>query len=163
MDAPLAMSAGSPVPSLYEWIGGGDALLRLMDAFYARVPQDPLLAPVFATMSPAHVAHVAAFVGEVFGGPTSYSNELGGHANMIRHHVGRSLSEAQRKRWLSLLLECADELALPSDPEFRSAFVAYFEWGTRLAVINSQPGADVTFDAPMPAWGWGETKGPYVP
>jgi hemoglobin len=82
---------------------------------------------------------------------------------MIRHHVGRSLSEAQRKRWLSLLLECADALGMPSDPEFRSAFVAYFEWGTRLAVLNSQPGAHVTFDAPMPKWGWGEVKGPYVP
>jgi hemoglobin len=52
---------------------------------------------------------------------------------------------------------------LPDDPEFRSAFVAYLEWGTRLAVINSQPGATVTEDAPMPHWGWGEAKGPYLP
>jgi len=64
---------------------------------------------------------------------------------------------------MSLLLECADEIGLPDDPEFRSAFVGYLEWGTRLAVINSQPGADVSADAPMPAWGWGEAKGPYVP
>jgi hemoglobin len=48
-------------------------------------------------------------------------------------------------------------------PEFRSALVAYLEWGTRLAVLNSQPGASVTEDAPMPRWGWGEVKGPYVP
>ena len=40
---------------------------------------------------------------------------------------------------------------------------AYLEWGTRLAVINSQPGAQAVEDAPMPAWGWGETKGPYRP
>lgn len=151
------------VPTLYEWLGGEAALLRLMTEFYGRVPSDPLLAPVFANMSPAHVAHVTAFVAEVFGGPTTYSGEHGGHPNMIRHHIGKSLSEAQRKRWLSLLLDCADDLGLPSDPEFRSAFVAYFEWGTRLAVLNSQPGAEVTFDAPMPKWGWGEVKGPYVP
>ena len=44
----------------------------------------------------------------------------------------------------------------------RSAFVAYLEWGTRLAVINSQPGAQVVVDAPMPQWGWGEVKGPYT-
>jgi hemoglobin len=107
------------------------------------------------------VKHVAAFVAEVFGGPRAYSERLGGHPNMIRHHVGKALSEAQRARWMSLLLECADEVGAPSDPEFRSAFVAYIEWGTRLALLNSQPGANVTVEAPMPKWGWGEVKGPY--
>jgi len=152
-----------PVPTLYEWIGGAPALERLLSAFYGRVPADPLLGPVFSGMSPHHVKHVSAFVGEVFGGPKVYSAEHGGHAAMIRHHVGRALSETHRKRWMSLLLECADELGVPDDPEFRSAFVAYLEWGTRLAVLNSQPGADVTTEAPMPAWGWGEAKGPYLP
>ena len=62
-----------------------------------------------------------------------------------------------------MLLHTADEIGLPVDPEFRSAFVGYLEWGTRLAVINSQPGVDVNTDAPMPRWGWGEVKGPYLP
>ncbi|HEY3493336.1 MAG TPA: hypothetical protein VGK73_01565 [Polyangiaceae bacterium] len=52
---------------------------------------------------------------------------------------------------------------MPGDPEFRSALVSYLEWGTRLAVVNSQPGADVSGEAPMPRWGWGEAKGPYRP
>ena len=157
------MSDERPVPTLYEWIGGLPALEKLLGVFYDRVPKDPLLGPIFAHMSADHVPHVAAFIAEVFGGPKTYSAALGGHSNMIRQHVGRSLSDDQRKRWLTLLLECADELGVPSDPEFRSAFVAYLEWGTRLAVINSQPGADVTANQPMPAWGWGEVKGPYLP
>jgi hemoglobin len=156
------MNTSKPIPTLFEWIGGTPALERLLATFYDRVPADPLLAPVFANMSPDHVNHVAAFVAEVFGGPKRYSAELGGHHGMIRRHVGRGLTDGQRKRWIQLLLECADELGVPDDPEFRSAFVAYLEWGTRLAVINSQPGADVTADSPMPAWGWGEVKGPYV-
>ena len=53
--------------------------------------------------------------------------------------------------------------AMPDDPEFRSALVGYLEWGSRLAVINSQPGATVDADQPMPKWGWGEVKGPYSP
>lgn len=65
-------------------------------------------------------------------------------------------------RWSSRALQCADELGVPADPEFRSAFVAYLERGTRLAVINSQPGADVDGEAPMPRWGWGEVQGPSV-
>ncbi|MDF2696457.1 MAG: Hemoglobin-like protein HbO, partial [Labilithrix sp.] len=140
-----------PVPTLFEWIGGAPALERLFTVFYGRVPNDPVLGPVFASMSPDHVKHVAAFVGEVFGGPKAYSSAHGGHPNMVRHHVGRALTEEQRSRWIRLLLECADEIGVPSDPEFRSALVSYLEWGTRLAVINSQPGADVTVEAPMPS------------
>jgi len=152
----------SPVPTLYEWMGGLAALEKLLSVFYTRVPGDPILGPVFANMSADHVPHVAAFVAEVFGGPKRYSAELGGHANMIHRHVGRALTDIQRKRWILLLLDCADELGVPSDPEFRSAFIAYLEWGTRLAVINSQPGAEVSANQPMPAWGWGEVKGPYL-
>ena len=36
------------------------------------------------------------------------------------------------------------------------AFVAYVEWGTRIAMHNSQPGAEVVEHAPVPRWGWGE-------
>jgi hemoglobin len=82
---------------------------------------------------------------------------------MIRKHLARGLSEVQRRRWVELLVDCADEVGLPTDPEFRSAFVAYIEWGSRLAVINSQPGAVADETAPMPQWGWGEPKGPYQP
>jgi hemoglobin len=149
------------IPTLYEWMGGAPALDRLIAAFYAAVANDAQLGPVFARMSPAHASHVAAFLAEVFGGPTTYSAEHGGHAAMIRHHLGRALSDAQRKRWVELLLETADQLGVPADPEFRSALVSYLEWGSRLAVINSQPGATAVEDAAMPIWGWGEVKGPY--
>jgi hemoglobin len=151
-----------PVPSLYEWMGGMAVIERLMTHFYARVPDDEVLGPLFARLSPDHVAHVAAFVAEVLGGPKTYGTQLGGHAHMIRRHAGHALSEAQRQRWMQLLLWSADDVGVPSDPEFRSALVGYLEWGTRLAVLNSQPGADLSGEAPMPAWGWGEVKGPYI-
>jgi hemoglobin len=150
------------VPTLYDWAGGAPALERLFTGFYERVAEDPVLAPVFAHMDPAHAKHVAAFVGEVFGGPKVYSASHGGHAHMIGKHVGKSLDDHKRKRWIALLLDVADEIGLPDDPEFRSAFVAYLEWGSRLAVINSAPGADVTAEAPMPEWNWGSVGGPYV-
>jgi len=52
---------------------------------------------------------------------------------MIRRHAGRALTDLQRKRWMDLLLECADEIGVPSDPEFRSALVSLSGMGTRLA------------------------------
>lgn len=79
---------------------------------------------------------------------------------MIARHVGRQLTEAQRAQWVRLLASCADEVGRPTDPEFRSAFMASFEWGSRRAVLNSVRDA-APGDAPMPGWGWGEVGGPY--
>ena len=47
------------------------------------------------------------------------------------------------------------EADLPADPEFRAAIIGYLEWGTRLAMENSQPGASPVEHAPTPRWGWG--------
>lgn len=150
-------------PTLYEWAGGMPALERLTERFYQRVRNDSILAPVFARMRPDHPRHVALFVAEVFGGPDVYSREQGGHAHMVARHLDRHLTPQQRSRWVQLLIDTADEAGLPSDPEFRSAFVAYLEWGSRLAVINSQSGANPAADAPMPKWGWGVPGGPWQP
>ena len=151
-------------PSLYVWAGGKDALEKLVSVFYAKVSGDPILAPVFARMGPEHPKHVAAFIGEVFGGPEDYSRLLGGHAGMVTKHLGKQLDERQRRRWIELLVDSADQVGMPDDPEFRSAFVGYLEWGTRLAVINSQPGVKAPPpDSQMPKWGWGPTGGPYKP
>ena len=147
-------------PTLYTWAGGADALRRLTEVFYDRVATDEVLAPVFAHMGPQHRDHVAIWLGEVFGGPTTYTDELGGYSAMLRHHLGLSLTETQRARWASLIAASADEAGLPADPEFRSAFVAYVEWGTRIALANSQPDTSPPPDAPVPRWGWGEAP-PY--
>jgi hemoglobin len=56
----------------------------------------------------------------------------------------------------------ADDAGLPADPEFRAALVSYLEWGTRLAMGNSQPGATPPEHAPVPRWGWGVAP-PYLP
>ena len=158
-------TAKPAVPTLYEWAGSQAALEKLTQVFYAKVLRDELLSPVFRHMSPEHARHVAHFIGEVFGGPALYTQEdQGSHAGMVAHHVGKQLSEAQRKRWLTLLLESADETGLASDPEFRSALVGYLEWGSRLAVLNSRLTENpVGPGEPMPRWGWGETGGPYQP
>jgi hemoglobin len=153
--------ADTSIPTLYDWLGGIDVLNRLTARFYERVKDDVVLAPIFQRMASDHPAHVAAFLAEVLGGPANYSRHYGGHPNMIRQHLNRHLTQAQRRRWVELLLDTADELQLPDDPEFRSALVGYLEWGSRLAVINSQPNATVDEYAPMPTWGWGEVKGPY--
>lgn len=149
-------------PTLYEWAGGSEVITELINKFYDKVLQDNILKSLFLHMSKAHQINVAHFISEVFGGPKLYTENGGSHFGMIKKHFQKHLSGEQRKRWMDLLIETADEIRLPEDPEFRSAFVGYLEWGTRLAVINSHvEELAMNPDEPMPKWGWGEVGGPY--
>jgi hemoglobin len=157
------MTEPTPTPTLYEWAGGRAALRRLMDAFYDRVEQDDLLSPFFpGGVSEEHRDHVTTWWSEVFGGPADYTDKLGGYPRMLEHHRNLAISPAQRNRFATLMSLAADEAGLPDDPEFRAALVGYLEWGTRLAMHNSQPGAAVVEQAPVPRWGWGVAP-PYRP
>ena len=66
----------------------------------------------------------------------------------------------QRWRFVETMSVAADDAGLPDDPEFRSALLAYLEWGTRPALANSQPGAAVVPQAPGSPLGLG--RGPAV-
>jgi truncated hemoglobin YjbI len=143
------------VPTLFEWAGGAPALLRMTRIFYGKyVPEDPLLAPIFADMAPDHPERVAAWLGETFGGPKAYTETYGGYDRMVSRHLGRALREEQRARWVQLLCKAADDAGLPTDPEWRAAFVSYLEWGSRIAVENSQPEAHPPEHMPVPRWWW---------
>jgi hemoglobin len=153
----------NPTPTLFDWAGGAASFRRLIDAFYDRVERDDLLSPLFpGGVHEAHRAHVTTWWIEVFGGPAEYTATLGGYPAMLRHHLNLGLTAEQRLRFATLMSVAADDAGLPDDPEFRAAFVGYVEWGTRLALHNSQPGAGVVPDAPVPHWGWGVAP-PYQP
>jgi CDGSH-type Zn-finger protein/truncated hemoglobin YjbI len=142
-------------PTLFAWAGGFPALLRMTRIFYGKyVPQDPLVGPLFANMSPDHPERVAAWLSEVLGGPKFYSERYGGYSRMISQHVGKCITEEQRARWVKMLCQSADDAKLPDDPEFRAAFVAYLEWGSRIGKENSQQNAVPPPNMPVPRWWW---------
>ena len=149
-------------PTVYEWAGGQDTFEKLTEVFYAKVSNDDMLGDLFRTMSSEHSKYVAHFLSEVLGGPKLYTGESKkSHAHMISRHVGRKLDETQRKRWIQLFLESADEIGMPDDPEFRARLVSYLEWGSRMAVANSQLSeTPVDQNTPMPDWSGGEPGEP---
>ena len=149
------MGAAGSQPSVFEWAGGSAAFIRMTRLFYEKyVPGEPLLAPLFADMAPDHPERVAAWLAETFGGPKTYTERYGGYDWMVSRHLGKALTEEQRSRWVQLMCRCADEAGLPTDPEFRAAFVSYIEWGSRIAVENSTPGARPQKHMPVPRWSW---------
>jgi hemoglobin len=141
--------------TLIEAIGGIDALRRLSNTFYDAVLADPRLAPVFANFSRTHVEHVAVWLTEVFGGPARFTDELGGHQALLRAHLGLSITEEQRLRWMELMA-AAVEKELPADELLRRRVVEYFDWGTRIArdVSAGPVDEDLGEPGPTPRWGW---------
>ncbi len=141
--------------TVFEAAGGAEAFLHLTRRFYAQVAADPVLAPVFAGMTDAHVEGVALWLGEVFSGPNRYSTERGGYPHMVSRHVGRALTEEQRARWAELMIAIARDV-LPANGKVQARFKSYIEWGSRIALQNSQPGYEPPAKSDIPDWGWGK-------
>ncbi len=149
--------------TIYEWGGGRDAFARWLNAFYDLVEQEPDIVALFGgAVSAEHREHATAWWCEVMGGPAEYTQRHGGYEAMVAHHEGLGITPEQRLRFVTLLSRAADEAGMPADPEFRAAVMGYAEWGSRLALHNSQPGAAVFEHAPVPRWGWGVAP-PYTP
>jgi hemoglobin len=140
-------------PSIFEAAGGAAAFARLTTSFYDRVREHPTLAPVFADFTAEHAANVALWLGEVFGGPPTYSEQHGGHRAILEKHGGLHLTEAHRAAWVALMLDAAREV-LPPDPQLQHRFAEYIEWGSHIAVTASQPDFEVRHVGPVPTWTW---------
>jgi hemoglobin len=152
-----------PTPTIYEWAGERVAFERWLNAFYDLVERDELLSPLFGgRVSEEHRDHVTTWWCEVMGGPATYTAELGGYEHMLAKHLGLEISHEQRLRFVTLLSRAADDAGMPADPELRAALMGYAEWGTRLAMHNSQPRAELVEHAPVPRWGWGVAP-PWIP
>ncbi len=155
---------GDAVSTIYDWGGGRDAFARWLNRFYDLVEAEaPEIAAMFGgQVSEEHREHVTDWWVEVMGGPAVYTERRGGYERMLARHHDLAITGDQRLRFVTLLSRAADDVGLPDDPEFRAAIMGYAEWGTRLAVHNSQPGAETVAHAPVPRWGWGVAP-PYVP
>jgi hemoglobin len=150
---------GDPRPTLYEAAGGALAMRRLAEAHYARCLTDPVLQQVFGTTGkPDHAAHLAAWLGEVFGGPPAYTDRLGGFPEMLRHHVGLAITEEQRAAFVAAFAAALDAAGIPTDAVLRERLLGYVDWGSHVALRNSQPGYEADVTATVPSWDWGDEQ-----
>ncbi len=140
---------------MYEFAGGGPAFLALTAAFHERCLEDPELNHPFSHhISPHHVDNLAAYWGEVFGGPSSYSRLYGGQSAMLEIHAGQG-GETLGPRFVACFMEALDDAELPSDPDFRDSMRSYIEWATLDVNSYAPAGSVVPSDSAMPRWSWG--------
>ena len=140
---------------MFEFAGGEQAFLAFATAFHERCLEDPELNHPFSQHSgPGHVDHLARYWAEVFGGPTHYSESLGGHSGMLGIHAGQGASEDLSVRFVACFMHAADDADLPGDRDFRAALRSYIEWAVKEVDGYQPPGSLAPAGLPMPRWGW---------
>ncbi len=112
---------------------GEDGFSRLIRAFYAQVPADDILGPMY----PAHDLAAAEerlrdFLIGRFGGPPRYV-ERRGHPQLRMRHMPFAIDQAARDRWIALMDRALDEAALPADV---TALLREFLGGVATFMIN---------------------------
>lgn len=82
------------VQSLFERIGGADAMPSLVEQFYGRVLKDPELKPFFSDASMEKLKHMQVeFLSAALGGPVHYE---GSPIRRAHRHLKISLANYQR-------------------------------------------------------------------
>lgn len=145
---PAGASNGGVPTGLFTLLGGQDAFRRLVAAMHERVVRDQVLQPLFAEVGPDHQARVVQWFDQTLREPLSASSDDSGRHLMAQAHAGQTLTEEQRRHYVTQMSASADDAGILSDPSLRAAFVAWLEWGTRIALAAAH-GHPVT---PPPAW-----------
>jgi hemoglobin len=143
-------------PTLFEFAGGERAMLALAAAHHARCLADPELNHPFSHpgQHPRHVERLAAYWGEVLGGPPVYSQSLSDQSSLLAMHAGNGDMTDLGRRFVVCFGQAADDAGLPDDPEFRAAIQAYMEWAVADVLVYSPQRSVVPPGAGMPRWSW---------
>lgn len=94
---------------------GEDGFARLVRAFYAQVPGDDVLGPMYPAddLEGAEVRLRDFLVGR-FGGPPRYIEQRG-HPRLRMRHMPFAIDAAARNRWVELMDQALVEAALPAE------------------------------------------------
>jgi hemoglobin len=144
-----------PMHSVYEAAGGRAGLLRLAQAWHARVMADEIVSHAFSHgFHPQHSERLAAYWAEALGGPTSYSDALGTETSVVRIHSGNGPHEEMDRRAIACFDLALQDVGLTAQP-VRQVLHDYFAWATTTTMSRYHESAD---DVPerlsIPRWSW---------
>ena len=98
--------------SFFDAVGGHDTFVRLVDAFYDGVADDPVLRPMYPEedLGPAK-ERLTMFLEQYWGGPSTYSEQRG-HPRLRMRHMPFKVNPDARDRWLAHMRTAVDSLGL---------------------------------------------------
>ncbi len=112
--------------NVFELAGGQPFFDALVDRFYQGVEVDAELLALYPDKNDLVGARrrLALFLGQYWGGPTTYSDERG-HPQLFMRHRGFWIDPAARDRWLRHMREAVAFVDPP--PAVASRLLAYFD------------------------------------
>ena len=123
------------VGNLFE-IVGEEGFERLTRAFYAQVPGDEILGPMYpADEIEAARVRLRDFLVGRFGGPPRYI-ERRGHPRLRMRHMPFAIDLRARNRWMQLMSNALDECRF--EPAVAQALFRFFS-DTATFMINRAP------------------------
>lgn len=142
-------------PSVFEAAGGAPAFAALAAAHHERCLADPLLSHPFAHGThPQHVEHLAAYLGEVFGGPAAYSAACGDQTRLLGLHAGQDAPPEMGERFAACFAQAVQDAHLPTDPRLRAVLAAYMAWAVDDVMAYAPSGSRVGEGLTVPRWSW---------
>jgi hemoglobin len=144
------------MPSVYEAAGGSEGLLRLAEAWHARVMADEVVSHAFSHgFHPQHSERLAAYWAEALGGPASYSASCGDETSVVRMHSGNGPHEEMDRRAIECFDQALDDAGLDPAGPVRQVLHDYFAWATTTVMAAYHGSADdVPEGLTIPHWSW---------
>lgn len=148
--------------TVYEAAGGAAGLLRLAEAWHARVMKDEVVSHAFSHgFHPEHSARLAAYWAEALGGPAAYSAALGDESSVVRMHSGNGHHDEMDRRAIACFDQALDDVGLAGDERLRQVLHDYFAGATTTTMARYPHSADDVPDGlAIPRWSW---AGPVAP
>src|ERR1051326_4034631 len=116
---------------------GEEGFARLVAAFYAQVPHDEVLSPLYPPHDLAGAEQrLRDFLIYRFGGPQAYIEQRG-HPRLRMRHAPFPIGSAARDRWVQLMDRALEQAALPE--EARQVLRSFFD-STATFLMNRPPG-----------------------
>ena len=147
--------------TIYEAVGGGEALLRLASAWHTRVMEDEVVSHAFSHgYHPQHTERLAAYWAEALGGPAAYSGSYGDETSVVRLHSGNGEHEEMDQRAIACFEQALDDAGLAADDALRQVLCDYFAWATTTAMARYPASPDDVPDGlTIPRWSWDGLQG----
>ncbi|WP_210089205.1 globin [Paenibacillus turicensis] len=95
--------------SIYDQLGGADTIKRLVEAFYPKVQDHPLLGPLFPEDIVPVMEKQEMFLTQFLGGPALYS-DAHGHPMMRARHMPFPITPERAEAWLSCMNEALEQI-----------------------------------------------------
>jgi len=118
---------------MYERVGGDAFFTRLVERFYEGVAGDPVLRPLYPADLSDPKAHLAAFLVQYWGGPTTYSEQRG-HPRLRMRHAPFVVGTLERDAWLRHMAGAVRDSGAAEEDQ--RELLDYFEMAAR-SLVNT--------------------------